>query len=485
MGFTRAIVYRNLTKTVGFKNDSLTTRFSYRCREKGRGHDSLKSFIIIGAGASGIILAAQLLRRSPDSTARIFERSGQLGAGIAYATENPSHLLNVRASNMSAYPDQPDHFLNWLQSSDIAAPGHLWEPHSFAPRKLYRSYMKHLIAPYLSDDDTRLRVEKTGVVDVALKDGRAAVTAETGDTFIADAVIVATGNEAAIAKSGNHVTEYWSSNGYFDVPTDAPVTIFGTGLSMIDSVLSLLDNGHRAEIYAISRRGLLPASHAPTQAFPIAADDLPVSLGLSKLVQHVRAMMTEAEKTGSGWRGVMDGLRPHAQHIWASLPTSQRRSFLRHLRPWWDVHRHRMAPAVAERIEAAVNSGQLKVAAGHLVSVRDQGDEIEVRYRPRRSEHVEKLQVSTVIDCRGGNPRFSTTRNAALIGLMEHGLARPDALDLGFDVTRDLQLLNKRGEPSGPFFGIGPVTKGAFWEVTAVPDIRVQAERLSAILLEG
>ncbi len=102
----------------------------------------------------------------------------------------------------------------------------------------------------------------------------------------------------------------------------------------------------------------------------------------------------------------MDGLRTHTQNIWASLPTSQRRSFLRHLRPWWDVHRHRMAPAVAERIEAAVNSGQLKVAAGHLVSVRDQGEEIEVRYRPRRSEHVEKLQVSTVIDCRGGNPRF-------------------------------------------------------------------------------
>lgn len=445
----------------------------------------MKSFIIIGAGASGIILAVQLLRRSPESVVRIFERSDQLGAGIAYATENPSHLLNVRASNMSAFPDQPDHFVNWLQSSDIAGASYSWEPHSFAPRKLYRFYLEHLITPYLSEKDTRLTVEKTGVVDVALKDGRPTVTAETGEKFIADAVIVATGNEAAIAKSGNHVTEYWSSNGYFDVPTDAPVAIFGTGLSMIDSVLSLLDNGHHAEIYAISRRGLLPASHAPAQAFPIGADDLPVSLGLSKFMQRVRAMMVEAEKSGSGWRGVMDGLRPHTQHIWAGLPMSQRRSFLRHLRPWWDVHRHRMAPAVAERIQSAVNSGQLKVAAGHLVSVRDEGQGIAISYRTRHSRQIEKLHVSTVIDCRGGNPRFSTTRNAALIGLMEHGLARPDTLDLGFDVTRDLQVLNARGEPSGPFFAIGPVTKGAFWEVTAVPDIRVQAERLSVVLLEG
>ncbi len=444
----------------------------------------MKSFIIIGAGASGIILAAQLLRRSPESVVRILERSGRLGAGIAYATENPSHLLNVRASNMSAFPDQPDHFVNWLQSSGAAAPGHLWEPHSFAPRKLYRIYLEHLIAPYLSGDDTRLKVEKTGVIDVTLINGRPTVTTERGDTFAADAVIVATGNEAAIGKSGDHVKEYWSSNGYFDVPANASVAIFGTGLSMIDSVLSLLDSGHCSQIYAISRRGLLPASHAPAQKFPIETDDLPVSLGLSTLMQRVRAMIMEAERAGSGWRGVMDGLRPHTQHIWAGLPTSQRHSFLRHLRPWWDVHRHRMAPAVAERIEAAVHSGQLKVAAGHLVSVRDEGEVIEISYRPRRSEQVEKLQVSTVIDCRGGNPRFSTTRNTALIALMEHGLARPDKLDIGFDVTHDLQVLDARGEPSAPLFAIGPVTKGAFWEVTAVPDIRVQAERLSVALLD-
>ncbi|MFQ0814056.1 hydroxyacylglutathione hydrolase [Brucella anthropi] len=445
----------------------------------------MKSFIIIGAGASGIIVAVQLLRRAPESTVRLFERSQRLGAGIAYATENPGHLLNVRASNMSAFPDQPDHFLNWLRSSTVSAPGDQWEPHSFAPRKFYRAYLEHLIAPYMCADAPRLAVERTGIVDVMLDKGRPAVITGTGETVVADAVILATGNEAAIAKSGKLVTEYWSSNGYFDVPADAPVAIFGTGLSMVDSVLSLLDRGHRARIYAISRRGLLPARHVPAQTFPIGADDLPVSLGLSKLVRRVRAMMAEAERTGSGWRGVMDGLRPHTQHIWAGLPISQRRGFLRHLRPWWDVHRHRMAPAVADRIEAAVNSGQLEIAAGHLVSVRDEGDGIEVVYRPRHMDKQERLRVATVIDCRGGNPRFSTTRNAALIGLMERGLARPDALDLGFDVTHDLQLLNARGEPSGPFFALGPVTKGAFWEVTAVPDIRVQAESLSTMLLEG
>ncbi len=440
----------------------------------------MKSFIIIGAGASGIILAAQLLRRSPESTARIFERSGRLGAGIAYATENPSHLLNVRASNMSAFPDQPDHFLNWLQES-----GDRWEPHSFAPRKVYRAYLEHLVEPYLSAGSSRLTIERTGVVDVALKAGRPAVVTETGETFAADAVILATGNEAAIAKSGGQIAEYWASNGYFDVPTDAPVAIFGTGLSMIDSVLSLLDNGHRAEIYAVSRRGLLPARHAPAQFFPRR------SRRPSGLARAFQAHATRAHHDGGsgkiGFRlarrdgrsaaaytaclgGVADltaSQFPPASAPMVGCPSSPHGSCR------GGSHR------ICHEARTTQNHGR-----SSRFSARRRGG-MEIRYRPRRSEKIEKQHVATVIDCRGGNPRFSTTRNAALIGLMEHGLARPDVLDLGLDVTRDLQLLNARGEPSGPFFAIGPVTKGAFWEVTAVPDIRVQAERLSAILLEG
>src|SRR5690606_27281353 len=131
------------------------------------------------------------------------------------------------------------------------------------------------------------------------------------------------------------------------------------------------------------------------------------------------------------------------------------------------------------------DTGQLKIAAGHLVSVRVEGGGMEIRYRPRRSEKFEKLHVAAVIDCRGGNSRFSITRNAALIGLMEHGLARPDAPDLALDVTRALQLCNARGEGFCPFYAIGAGTKGEFWEVTAVLDMRVQSEGLSGIFLEG
>ncbi|MEN0099606.1 MAG: FAD/NAD(P)-binding protein [Brucella pseudogrignonensis] len=445
----------------------------------------MKSIIIIGGGASGVLMAAQLLGQSSDTSVRIFERSGDIGTGIAYSTQNPNHLLNVRASNMSAFPEKPDHFLNWLTTNTETFSVSEWQPQSFAPRAFYRLYLQNLLQPHLTGEQQRLFIESSEVSDVAIESGRPQVTSSSGERFPADAVIIATGNEAAIATSGNHVTEYWSSNGYFDIPSNDPVAILGTGLSMVDSVISLLDSGHKGEIHAISRRGLLPARHAPADAMSIDAEQLPVADGLPALLRDVRHMIDQRENEGKSWRDVIDGLRPHTKNIWSRLPIRQRQSFLRHLRPWWDVHRHRMAPVIADRIEAARQSGQLTIIAAHLVSVKNQAEHISILYRQRRGLAIEQLDAATIIDCRGGSSRFSTTRNSALISLMENGLAKPDALDLGLDVTADLQVLNARGEPSGPIFAIGPVTKGIYWEVTAVPDIRVQADRLTKVLLEG
>ncbi len=439
----------------------------------------MKSFIIIGGGASGVITAVQLLRRTSSVTVRIFDKSGKLGAGIAYSTENPGHLLNVRASNMSAFPGEPDHFLNWLRVTDTDGG---WEPQSFVPRRLYRTYLEDLLQPFLAEAGPRLFIEKMEVSDIALEEGKPVAMTAAGERFPADAIILATGNETAIAASGQEVAEYWSSNGYFDIPADAPVAIFGTGLSMIDSVLSLIDNGHRAEIHAISRRGLVPTRHLGGQPMQIGTQELPIASGLSNLMRRVRTIMHATEQRGGNWRSVMDGLRPHMQRLWRGLPHAQKLAFLRHLRPWWDVHRHRMAPAIADRIEEAEASGQLKIMAGRLSSVRQDGEGIIIHYRPRGTDKEKELRVATIIDCRGGNQRFSTTRNPVLVDMMERGLARPDALDLGVEVTTDLQVLNSHGEPAGPIFAIGPVTKGMFWEVTAIPDIRVQAEKLAHVL---
>ncbi|WP_343315965.1 FAD/NAD(P)-binding protein [Brucella sp. BE17] len=443
----------------------------------------MKTVMIIGGGASGVILAAQVLAHAQHLHIRLFERSGRVGSGIAYSTQNPSHLLNVRAGNMSAFAQQPEHFLHWLQKRSETDGGTKWSEQSYAPRKLYNLYLQDLIAPYLEDEKPRLVIETCEIVGIKIQDGAPCVKASSGASFSGSALIVATGNEAAIAVSGGRVREYWSSSGYFDIPATASVAIFGTGLSMVDSVLSLLDRGHEGPIHALSRRGLVPARHEHVEPFALSADPLFACASLSSLLSHIRALMREAAASGSDWRAVMDSLRPFTGSLWQRLSLTERESFLRHLRPWWDVHRHRMAPRVADRIDAARASGQLQIEAGRLLSVREGENGVAIHYRRRHRRESAELTVATIIDCRGGNPRFSTTRNPALAGLMENGLGRPDPLDLGLDVRDDLRLIDAHGGSAAPIYALGPLTKGLFWEVTAVPDIRVQAAQLAGFLL--
>src|SRR4051812_14332551 len=106
-----------------------------------------KRVLIVGGGASGVLLASHLLRDSATTRVAVVERRPELGAGVAYGTAHPSHLLNVRAANMSAFPDRPDHFCRWLVASGAARDPALADPRCFAPRRVYRDYLTSLLGP--------------------------------------------------------------------------------------------------------------------------------------------------------------------------------------------------------------------------------------------------------------------------------------------------------------------------------------------------
>jgi uncharacterized NAD(P)/FAD-binding protein YdhS len=136
---------------------------------------------------------------------------------------------------------------------------------------------------------------------------------------------------------------------------EATVVLIGTGLTMVDTVQSLLDAGHRGPFRAISRRGLLPRVHAPTQPLPLGVEELPHTTSVARLTRWLRHRLEQAEARDIDWRAVIDGLRPHVQDLWRRLPVRERARFLRHLRPYWDVHRHRTAPEIAQFIERAAS----------------------------------------------------------------------------------------------------------------------------------
>jgi uncharacterized NAD(P)/FAD-binding protein YdhS len=269
-----------------------------------------------------------------------------------------------------------------------------------------------------------------------------------------------------------------------DLDPDAPVLLVGTGLTMVDVVISLLDQKHRGQIYAISRRGLLPRTHtaAPPHVRFLTAATAPRNI--LALLRTVRREIEHASANGRNWRSVIDALRPDTQDLWRGLPLNEKRRFMRHLRPWWDVHRHRMAPNVAVRIGSAIDRGQLTVQRARLGRLAQRSDHVEVELLPAGGAPSVELHVGRVINCSGPISDVSQIEATLIRKLLDSGHARPDALNLGLDVTSDGAVIDGSGCASVRLFAVGPITKGAFWETTAVPDIRVQCERLADHILE-
>jgi uncharacterized NAD(P)/FAD-binding protein YdhS len=154
---------------------------------------STPSVAVIGAGASGTLLCRHLLRHVPAGTRiTLIERKSPFGPGLAYATGNPNHLLNVPAGRMSAFADQPNHFLDWLacQSPQLLDGVRPTEA-AFVPRRLYGAYLRHL----LNTAPGSLETLHDSVV--AIHDG--VLRLASGHTIGADVVVLATGNDRPAA----------------------------------------------------------------------------------------------------------------------------------------------------------------------------------------------------------------------------------------------------------------------------------------------
>jgi uncharacterized NAD(P)/FAD-binding protein YdhS len=259
------------------------------------------------------------------------------------------------------------------------------------------------------------------------------------------------------------------------------VLLVGAGLTMVDAVIVLLDAGHRGPIHALSRRGLLPRPHLEKPAPPVKLQGEPPG-DLISLTRFVRQEITRATDAGQSWHQVIDALRPFTHGLWRGMEPGEQRRFLRHMRAWWDVHRHRMAPEIAARIDAARTSGQLHVHAGLIAGVAISENHANVTFRPRGTSEETSLRVGRVVNCTGPAPDVTRSTDPLLRTLLESGMARPDPLHLGLDVTTDGAVLDAAGVASDRLFAVGPLTKGAWWEITSVPDIRNQCQSMARAL---
>ncbi|NRO99390.1 FAD-dependent oxidoreductase [Paraburkholderia sp. NMBU_R16] len=464
------------------------------------GKSRVPTIAIIGVGFSGAAVAIHLVRLAPQKPLRVVlvNKSGCMGRGIAYETRNIGHLLNVPVGNMSALSDVPENFLHFCQQSDPCT-----DPASFVPRRIYGEYLEALLATVEHSRNATVALDREvgEVVSVRVDaNGKHAhVLLTDGRAIVADRVVLAFGHSApanlpvltpSFYDSERYIRDPWEHGALRRIRDDDTVLLLGSGLTAVDVALSLQDGRTKAAIHCISRRGLSPVAHRTRHGTSHGASEHHILEGIGASVRaYVATLRREIDRcslAGDDWHDVLDSLRPHIATLWHRLSLQERARFLRHVRPYWDVLRHRCSPEVSVRFAEMLKSNTVSIAAGHILAYREEAHDVVVTWR-RRGTHkwTEQLRVSYVINCTGPDTDVLRCSSPLIEDLLKRGLMRKDSLGLGIDVDNGYALVDHKGQSSAFLYYVGPLLRARDWEATAVPELRAHANCIAQRLLES
>ena len=443
---------------------------------------------IIGGGASGAAAAIHLaLKTTHPLRLVMLEPARRVGRGVAYSAVGEHLLLNVPAGKLSLDPDRPDDFLRWAQSRGRNAGAG-----EFLPRSLFGDYVQSSLANALHRCADRVEFERHAHEAVACwmdDDGRPCVRASDGRLIRADQVILALGHAPPriptelrpIAESRGFVRDPWAPGWAARVAKSARRVLFvGSGLTMLDAAITLDRTGFDGDMVAVSRRGLRPAVHAPSDAGAHA--DWAASLEPGSLRELTRSIR---ERAGADhWRGVLDALRPHTQRLWGRLGPSEQARAMRRLAVYWDAHRHRCPPKTAAEIESLRACGRLEICAAAIRTARLRDGRIEIGLDQRGFGRLDRERFDAVVLCTGPEADVRRRRSALAECLLESGAATAHPLGVGFSTARDGAAIQRDGAPSAWLTAIGSLRRGDLWESTAIPEISRQASDLARLILD-
>jgi uncharacterized NAD(P)/FAD-binding protein YdhS len=447
-----------------------------------------RTIVIVGAGFSGTAVAINLLRLPHAGSRRVvlIERA-EIARGVAYTRRETPYLLNVPAGRMSLSTQDPLQFVSYARRS---LPRTTAE--DFLPRELYGQYLETSLLRAAQAALPDVRLERVhGEVIAVEKPHRTThlrVHLQTGGTVTADALVLAPGNPPPAPLPGAHGLP---RSRYAADPWQMPATfrgesllVVGTGLTMADIVLGGTEAAEgRTTIHALSRHGLIPACQ--TEFHPLEDERLGraltrgASLSVRRLMREVRALAEDLELRGGDWREAITVVRDVAPQLWQRLETRERQRFLRHVRAYWEVHRHRLPRETWSALDELRRSGTLQIHAGRLLDMQQAGRKVRVTWRARGVSAATTLLVDRVVNCTGPQYDVRSGRERLLRSLIAAGLAVPDELGLGITTDEYGALIDASGRPTRNLFYIGPMLRPRFWETTAVQELRVHAERLA------
>lgn len=456
---------------------------------------------IIGAGFSGTMTAVHLLRKAagPLQIKLIDKTSSHIGRGTAYSATVPCQLLNVPAGNMSAFPDAPEDFLSWARTTGRWREYAPWvtelSASTFLPRALYGEYLSHLLQTEVERSAASHRVEVINdeITDLESSEAGISVQSLNHGSWQSDACVLALGNfppqppveyQIAVGDSVRYHFSPWAPDVLPTLAGSTSCLFIGSGLTMLDQVTALHDQGYAGQIHVVSRRGFMPKEHIALKPARLSHPS-PPQAGLRNLVRWIRSRVALEQDAGGDWRSVIDSLRPETARIWQGLTLRDKKRFLQHVRPYWENHRHRTAAPVLSAFRKMVASGQLTQHRARIENTTvDAPAGVRVTLRKRNGTLL-NVTVDHVVNCTGAESNFKSLRDPLTNRLLTKGLVAVDELGLGLVTTASGQLIDSYGHPSDRLFTLGPPMKGRLWETTAVPELRTQAMQLADRLLSG
>jgi uncharacterized NAD(P)/FAD-binding protein YdhS len=455
-----------------------------------------RSIVIVGAGFSGTLVAANLLRSQHWATTQIVlvERSANVARGKAYAERDYPYLLNVPAGRMSADPASPLDFLSFAQHRIPDATAE-----DFLPRALYGQYLEATLldaevsAPAHVRFD-RLRGDVCGIETCSIEKGGdgSAYRARLADgrALNADDVVLALGNPAPAALRGTEELPHYISDPWAQPLSFTPgetVLLVGTGLTMVDVVIAAAAaSKDEIVIHSISRHGLVPPSQTQFSHSACQGDSAAMlraaSFSALTLLRSVRELADETRRRGGDWREAVTFIRNIAPALWQRLPAREKRRMLRHVRPYWDVHRHRLPNETLAKLKYLRQRQKFHVHAGRFLNFETVGNKVRVTWKARGAHEPQTMLVDRVVNCTGPDYNVHRSRDPLLRSLLSQGLAVSDPLNLGIRTGSYGALVDAQGRAATNLFYVGPMLRADHWEATAAQELLGHAERLAGYL---
>ncbi|HRH47482.1 MAG TPA: FAD/NAD(P)-binding protein [Panacibacter sp.] len=454
---------------------------------------------IIGGGFCGMMTAVHLCKRSQlPLKIIIINDDYPFGKGVAYSAHTSKYLLNVRAINMSAFPDDKEHFLNWIcKQDDYKAIGKTIMTNVYMPRKKYGEYLTSVWSEMLQNKNETVDVELISdtATDISKGPDGYTVKLKHARPIVTDFIVLATGNnkpgnigitDEAILSGVKYFSNPWSHASVSNVQSEKNILVVGNGLTMIDTVLGLLENNFGGTIYTISTSGfsLLPHKYN-LLVYENIVKELPETYTLHSLLTLVNKHAKSLTKVGIGVHLVIDALRPYTQQIWQSLSFREKKIFLKKLSYPWNALRHRVPLHIYEHIQNLRMNKKLITFSGKLIQATATEEGISAVLFDKKNKKEETIIVDRIINCTGPQSNIHECSNTLLRKLAEKRMIVPDELQLGIDADpATAAVINANGEKSNNIFTIGSNLKGVLWESVAVPELRVQAQNLAITIID-